>query len=107
MQRFVTQKKRRSVGAWISVLAFGLVLVVFLYAVSAFSQVSLKEQQESLERALNRSITQCYALEGKYPESLSYLKENYGITYDDTHFYVDYQITASNIRPEVTIIPYD
>lgn len=107
MQRFVTKKQHTSAGSWISVIIFGTILSVFLYAVTFFSQVSLEEQQESLEDALHRSITQCYALEGTYPESLDYLKEHYGITYDDTHFYVDYQIVASNIRPEVTVIPYE
>lgn len=107
MQRFVTHKQKKSVGAILSVLIFSVILLCFLSAVSHFSQVSLQEQQNNLERALQRSITQCYALEGKYPESLNYLKEHYSITYDDTHFYVDYQITASNIRPEVTVIPYE
>ena len=30
----------------------------------------------SLERALNRSITQCYALEGTYPPNLKYLTDH-------------------------------
>ncbi len=51
-----------------------------------------------------RSITHCYAVEGTYPSSLEYLKENYGLTYDETVFFVDYQTIGSNILPDVTII---
>ena len=43
-------------------------------------------------------------MEGSYPESLQYLKEHYGLTYDDDKFFVDYQTLGSNIMPDVTII---
>ena len=61
-------------------------------------------QKESLENAITRSITHCYAVEGSYPASLDYLKENYGLTYDEDLFFVDYQTIGSNILPDVTII---
>ena len=51
-----------------------------------------------------RNITYCYAVEGAYPESLDYLKENYGLTYDENLFFVDYHIDGSNIFPDITII---
>ena len=40
-----------------------------------------------------------------YPESLSYLEEHYGITYDKENYVVDYEIIGSNILPDVTVIP--
>ena len=61
-------------------------------------------QKESLESALIRNITYCYAVEGSYPESLDYLKEHYGLTYDEDRFFVDYQVIGANILPDVTII---
>ena len=60
--------------------------------------------RETLENALNRSITYCYAVEGAYPQSLDYLKTNYGITYNEDLFFVDYRISGANIFPDVTII---
>lgn len=57
-----------------------------------------------LENALNRSITQCYALEGAYPPTLKYLVENYGLTYNTEQYFIDYQYIASNLRPDTTII---
>ncbi|WP_318583936.1 hypothetical protein [[Clostridium] scindens] len=53
---------------------------------------------------MTRSITQCYAVEGNYPESLDYLKKSYGLHYDEDKFFVDYQPLGSNIMPDVTII---
>ena len=51
-----------------------------------------------------RNITACYATEGRYPESLAYLKEKSGLSYDEKTFFVDYIVRGSNLRPEVTII---
>ena len=58
----------------------------------------------TLERALTRSITQCYALEGTYPPDINYLTDHYGLTYDSDYYYIDYQYIGSNLRPDVTII---
>ena len=35
---------------------------------------------------------------------LEYLKENYGLTYNEDLFYVDYRTTGANLMPDVTII---
>ena len=51
-----------------------------------------------------RGITHCYAIEGTYPDSLEYLIENYGLIYDEGHYYIDYQPLGSNLMPDVTII---
>lgn len=47
---------------------------------------SKEEEKRSLEEALQREIVQCYVLEGHYPDSLSYLEEQYGFSYDKEHF---------------------
>ena len=59
---------------------------------------------QTLKNAISRNITQCYAVEGSYPQSLDYLKKNYGLHYDENRYFVDYQPLGSNILPEVTII---
>ena len=59
---------------------------------------------ETLEQAVSRGIVHCYAMEGAYPESLQYLKDHYGLIYDEDRFFVDYQVLGSNLIPDVTII---
>ena len=51
-----------------------------------------------------RSITYCYSVEGAYPESLDYLRDNYGLYYDEDMFFVDYRVSGSIILPDITII---
>lgn len=62
------------------------------------------EQTTILEKAVTRTITQCYALEGSYPPDIAYLTTHYGLTYDPDQYLIDYQYIGSNLRPDVTII---
>ena len=101
------QKKTFSITAYLPVLLLILVLGVFVTFSNSFTSSNLAHEKEILSNALNRSITQCYALEGSYPVSLEYLKEHYGLTYNEDHFYVDYQYLGGNLRPDVTIIERD
>ena len=83
------------------------VLRVECLSVSLLSQVSdttRRRQKESLENALWRGVTQYYALEGHYPETLDDLTENCGIQYDKKQFFIDYQIAGANILPDITVI---
>ena len=83
------------------ILAF---LVLFVLFVQGIGSVTLTKQQESLETALGRSISQCYAVEGCYPPSLEYLEQHYGLLYDKNSFFVDYEYYGSNLLPEVTVL---
>lgn len=104
--RFTTGKKRLSRLPHIRIIYIicPLLLAVFFLSLSSIQSSTLEKQQESLETALERDITHCYAVEGFYPPSLSYLEEHYGLTYDKDLFFVDYQPIGSNMRPDVTVI---
>lgn len=88
----------------LSVAAFACLFFLFLNGIRSVSATTLEKEQQSLENALQRSITQCYAVEGTYPPSLSYLEEHYGLTYNKDRFFVDYQPIGSNIMPDVTVL---
>lgn len=63
-----------------------------------------REQQELLEEAVNQAIVNCFCLEGRYPESIQYLTENYGLQIDFEQYAVSYEIFADNIKPRVKVI---
>lgn len=85
-------------------LSFLLVMVLFFLGVSNVSKSSALNEKKILEEALKRDIAHCYALEGEYPPSLSYISEHYGLVYDEDKFKVVYEIQGSNIMPTVRII---
>jgi hypothetical protein len=90
--------------SWLPIIAFLVLFILFLRGVNTVSDTTMSKQQESLETALDRSIAQCYAVEGKYPPSVSYLVEHYGLTYDADTFLVDYDSYGDNLFPDVTVI---
>lgn len=104
MARFYAKKKNFSITAYLPVLLLVLALGVFVAFSGSFSQTNLAYEKDLLQKALDRSITQCYALEGTYPNDLEYLEEHYGLTYNKDHFFVDYQYIGGNLRPDITII---
>ncbi len=88
----------------ISIAIFIAIAVLFFFAVDATGRNSISKELTTLENALSRDIVQCYAIEGRYPPSLEYLEQHYGLTYDKTTFFVEYMPIASNLYPDVTVI---
>lgn len=87
-----------------SIVAFVLVILLFLYGISSVSKSQALNERQLLEDAIVRDISHCYAVEGTYPPSLSYLQEHYGLTYDRNKFLVSYEYIGSNIMPTYFIL---
>ena len=103
--RFQTEKKSRpQLRLLLSVSVFAVIFLCFYLGIQCLSADTDRRQRDSLEEALNRSITYCYAVEGAYPESLEYLTKHYGLTYDHDRFFVDYHVSGANLYPDVTIL---
>ncbi len=96
--------KRFDIYPIISVIIFASIVFVFVMAVEYSGRSSIEKQQESLENAISRDIVQCYSIEGMYPPDLEYLEQHYGLTYDKSIFFVDYQPIAGNLYPDYTVI---
>ena len=62
-----------------------------------------EKEMENIENAVVQSAVFCYGTEGAYPESLAYLREHYGLQYDEDKYIVDYEIVGKNIRPQVRV----
>lgn len=97
-------KRKRWIMLLASVLVFALVLGAGALWAERFSRDSLRRQREALEQALNRGVVLCYALEGRYPESLERLRRDYRVNYNEELFYVDYRPMGDNLMPDITIV---
>lgn len=105
MRRFQYQKQPNNPPKFLlSICVFVIFLLLFIEGISSLSQGTVTRQKESLENAVVRSVTYCYAIEGSYPGDLTYLKEYYGLTYDEDLFFVDYRVSGSNIFPDITVV---
>lgn len=107
MKQFRVFPPRRRIfrHLFITISVFICCIVFFSHGVSHLASGSDRDYIASLRQAVLRSAVHCYAMEGCYPESLDYLKEHYGISWDESLYLVDYEIIAANLRPDVTVIP--
>lgn len=87
---------------------FPLILVAilsfFLSALSNLNDGRGQEDKKQLESALTRAAVACYAVEGAYPPNVQYLEDNYGIQINKTLYTVKYEVIASNLMPDITVI---
>ena len=67
-------------------------LMAFTGAVNGLEEDSRGESKRQLEEALRRA------------SDLNYLKERYGIQVDETRYTVYYNIFASNLMPDITVL---
>lgn len=87
-------------GKWV---AAG-VLVLFLLGMHQLEQGHRAADLENLKNALRRTAAACYAVEGAYPPDVDYMRRHYGLQYDESRFFVDYELTASNLMPQITVL---
>lgn len=81
-----------------------LVLGVSVHALTNAHARSVEVQRSRLEDALHRAAAACYANEGAYPPDVDYLRQHYGIRYEQDRFAVIYQPVASNLMPDITVL---
>lgn len=104
MKRFTHENTHNWKKQFFSVALFLFIFLAFLLGISNISQKTTAQQAASLKQAISRSIAHCYATEGHYPESLTYIQEHYGISYNPDKYFVDYQVLGENLFPDITII---
>lgn len=96
---------RRKIG--VAVIGAVLLVTLLLGAAGLYRLVN-RDLSEQAAAALRQTVidaaVQCYAVEGKYPESLDVLEQEYGVQINHARFIVTYDVFASNQLPDVTVL---
>ena len=100
MKKFLTNE-RNSILFFAAVL---LIAAVFITAVSDIGCDKTAEDRAQLEKAVANAAVACYAVEGAYAPSVEYLTEYYGVQIDSERFTVKYDLYASNLMPDITVL---
>lgn len=104
-RRFIDEKTASPLrNIMISLLLFIGITGGFLVLSRRLADNTDTRELQTLTTAIHHNITQCYALEGAYPEDLQYLKEHYGLFYNEDKYIVHYQALGENLLPNVTVI---
>ena len=105
MARVFAGRKRGAAGPLIPVLFSAAVLVLAVLGVANLSRGSQSEQLALAQSAVRRSAVQCYAIEGRYPNSLDYLQEHYGLILNRDKFVYHYANVGATLMPEISVFP--
>lgn len=88
-----------------AVLVFILLIIVGVFVIEKISLKSAESETQMVKDAVHKAVLTCYAIEGEYPESLDYLLVNYGLSYDEDRYIVDYDRgDMANVFPSVTVL---
>ena len=91
-------------GAIVPILFTLAVVCMVIYGLRQTEQSSRAEGLRILDDSIRRAVVMCYAVEGRYPDTIKHVEEDYGITIDRSRYAVHYNIFASNLFPDITVI---
>ena len=60
-------------------------------------------ETDLVRTAVKNAALTCYAVEGAYPEDIEYLREYYGLAYDQSRYMVTYENFADNLLPTIFV----
>ena len=100
-------KKEKS-GSWKQGILFPccifvIVLVAGVLGGLYFAHMSNMQNIDLLRQSVRKAVVQCYAIEGAYPPNVEYIEKNYGIKYNQEKYFIDYEIFASNVMPNIEV----
>ena len=84
-----------------------LIAAAVFFFLRVFAWVERRQSAGEIDlvrSAVKSAALTCYAVEGAYPSQLDYLKERYGLRYDEEQYFVRYEAFASNQLPEIRVI---
>ena len=93
--------RRRDIAA---LAVFVAIVLVFCLAVEKVTGASDDAELKLVRDAVKNAALTCYAVEGAYPEDLDYLREHYGLGYNEARYMIYYDAFASNVLPDIRVV---
>ncbi|MBR2765502.1 MAG: hypothetical protein IKE03_05935 [Blautia sp.] len=78
-------------------------IAAVLCAVDKIGHTQRDEEAQMVREAIRNAAMTCWCIEGMYPESLTYLKDHYHLSYNEDRFFVTYDAFASNQVPIIYV----
>ena len=83
-----------------------LLLIIFFFLLYTCRLGDMQKEQGrlQLEHAVRKTAVTCYAVEGFYPPDIAYMQEHYGLQWNSRNYMIHYEIFASNLMPDITVL---
>ena len=85
------------------ILLFAALMVWLAAGLGAARSMTEEKKQENVKQSVVNGAVLCYSVEGVYPENLDYLRENYGVKYEENKYLVHYKYISADIMPSVSV----
>lgn len=93
----------KAITLLLMVLIIVVAMIIPLPSLGSFMDSAPERDEAAVTEAIQRSLVQCYALEGAYPPNLEYLASHYGIKLDRENYFYHYEVYTANMRPTVYV----
>ena len=87
-----------------AILVFVALIIAFVFLVNNITGKGNGRELEIVRDAVKNSALTCYAVEGMYPDDLSYLRDHYNLSYNEERYIVYYHPLASNLMPTIKVV---
>ena len=87
-----------------AILIFIALIIAFVFLINNITGQGNGRELEIVRDAVKNAALTCYAVEGMYPDDLTYLREHYNLSYNEERYIVSYQPLASNLMPAIKVV---
>lgn len=85
------------------ILLFAAIMLWVVVGINSARDMTEEKRLENVKQSVVNGAVLCYSVEGVYPESLGYLRENYGVKYEENKYLVHYRYLGADIMPTVSV----
>ncbi len=89
--------------SFLGVLVFGVLILWLITGINSARTMTEETRLNNVRQSVVNGAVLCYSVEGVYPDSMEYLKENYGVRYDENKYLVHYRYISADIMPSVNV----
>ena len=86
-----------------AILIFVALIIAFVFLINNITGKGNGRELEIVRDAVKNAALTCYAVEGMYPDDLTYLREHYNLSYNEEKYHVFYEPLASNLMPSIKV----
>ena len=79
------------------------ILTIFIFGFQNTQNQVGEKDLFRVKDAIQKAALECYSIEGKYPQKITYLIDHYGLILQEDVYSVRYEYIAENIMPAMNV----
>lgn len=103
MHLYERKEKRGFHSIFRSVAVFVVLMMLFVFILSRTGGMVQSRGEQVIKQAVTKAAVTCYTLEGRYPQNLQYLIDNYGLAVNEDRYIVIYEPSGPNLMPTIRV----